>query len=358
MNWDGVGELTEEVGNMRLIEDVVNASVATAKAGRLRLHEEAGRVYEARCQAHSLFVMPFGAGKRAMIVGNVAEAVGADHCVRLTDFTEPGVLGTITRDRQYEDGAAVRAAMRGLLLCDEVQRLSRRARDALLALLEDQKYGRGLGFTVSYPIRKDGEGYSVSVEGGVINVHARFSAIFAGLYLSRKRLTDLALLSRFIPVVLQVERRDVYDLVRGRRKLRVEAKPDPAGEIEFPDYLRFVDRHESIAERLPFKAEPGFYGRNVLDVARLAASFAIRAGLTEVEDEHYERALNFVPLTLYNCVASTLTLTEYRVLSLFYAHPGVKQGEVASRLGLTDRQIRTCVSRLKNAGLLWGGRHA
>ncbi|MDI6814084.1 MAG: winged helix-turn-helix transcriptional regulator [Desulfitobacteriaceae bacterium] len=356
MDWKGVaGELTEEVGNMKLLEDVVSASVATAKAGRLRLHEEDGHIYEARCQTHSLFIMPFGAGKRAMIVGNVAEAVGLEHCVRLTDFTEPGILGTVTRDRQYEDGAAVRAAMKGLLLCDEVQRLSRRARDALLALLEDQEYGRGLGFMVPYPIHKDGDGFSVHVEGGVINVHARFSSVFAGLYLSRKRLTDLALLSRFIPIVLQVECRDIYDLVRGRRKLNVKARPAPVGDIEFPNYLRFVDRHERVAEKLPFKAEPGFYGRNVLDVARLAASFAIRTGSAEVEDEHYERALNFVPLTLHNCVASTLTLTEYRVLSLFYAHPGIRQGEVASKLGLSDRQIRACVSRLKQVGLLWGG---
>jgi len=348
-------ELTNEVGNMALVEDIINACVATAKAGKLRLHEGGGQIYATRCQLHALFIMPFGSGKGSLIVNNVAESVGQDNCVTLTDFTEPGLLGTITKDGRYLDGAAVLAAQRGLLLCDEIQKLSRRAREALLRLLEEQQYARGLGYSVPYPIIRDGDGYSVRVEKGLMSIEARFSSVFAGLYISKRRLADLALFSRFIPIIMQTDVEDAYELVKGKRRVRVKAKPVSIGDVEFPSYLRYVDRHRAITARLSFKADPGFYARNVLNVARIAASFAIRDGFAEVSDEHYERALNFVPLSLYNCVASTLTLTEYRVLSVFYSRPGIPQARVAELLGLSDRQVRNCVARLRNLGLMWGG---
>jgi len=74
--------------------------------------------------------------------------------IRLTDYTLPGLVGTIKKEGQFVDGIISDCAGKTLVV-DEIQNVKQRVKNALLDLLENQQHQRNIGYNVLIPIKKN-----------------------------------------------------------------------------------------------------------------------------------------------------------------------------------------------------------
>jgi len=332
---------------MNIISDVLSVCLSSARAGPIRLVEADG-LHEFRGQLHVLILMPAGAGKSTLLRG-----IKGKHVIEAVQYRLPGFVGTITRDGDYVDGAAVRAAGK-VLMIDEVHNLGNESRQAMLRLLEGDSYVRDLGFKLRSPVSVPRRYYSVKAESGHLSVKSRFSCLAAGIFARRKHVNDKAWLSRFLPLELGVSLDDVYDMSMGKGP-KWEAKYTPYDECPvFEDYLKFVEIHKDSLKLLK-KTNPSLYSshkgdvcfarRNICDFARIF-SWASRGNSTITDWEKY---VPYIPVFLYNYVASTLTLTEFEILNA--VHGQEMQKDIAQRLLISENYVSETLKKLRGLGL-------
>lgn len=160
-------------------------------------------------------------------------------------------------------------------------------------------------------------------------------------------------MSRMVQVALRLTSHEMYNVVRGIPIFTIDKVYPYSKPPLFEDYLKMVDRHEAIFDRLPFKDsfEPDKFGvatRNCLDIARLAAYDSRENG--NVID--WEKWLDYVPYFLYNYVASTLTLNQFKVLGMCNGSMQMTQQEMAEELEVSQPYVAKVAGELKKMGLL------
>jgi len=345
---------------MNIIKEVLRASASSAQAPNLRLMQKNG-YFDTRAQIHVMLILPFGAGKTTGIV-----KLPASRFHLLTEYTAPGMLGTILKDGRYSVGEIVKAAGKCVGL-DEFQKYSWKSKEALLNLLEQQFYVRNLGYPSTSAIKQKRKFYSIELKQGdnTMRIFSRFSCIATGMFkpnirmnaLDDKRITtgkiaEWAFMSRFIPVSLKLDLESMYKVISGNPVFTINRVDNYSETPVFDDYLKLVEQHMKIAKDLPFidVFGPDKYGiitRNCLDIARLSAYDSRNSGSVE----NWDKWLNFVPFFAYNSVFSTLTNNEYLVLnSAVFENLG--DSEIAQKMGFSRAYISKVLSRLRGLGLL------
>jgi len=343
------------VGKFRLVEKLIEASIGSASAGRLILNEGKNGKFSTRAQMHLLLLKDFGTGKSSSVAEYLKDR---RYVVPLTEFTYPGLVGSIDKNGDFNQGALIEAAGKCLLI-DEGQNLSEKARDVMLSLLEEQYYSRSLGFAVRKEINDGSEFYSVNVKDGSISLAVRFSCIFLGMGMPRhyNRSYLYAWLSRFVPIRMVSGLQDVYKMVRGESLLRISRPKMMRGDFYFDDYLDYVDSHEELVNSLPFKEKlmernmAGFVARNVTDMARFAAYLSWKeSGKNKVLKSKWKEVLNYVPLVLRNYFFNDISEREFEIYNLY--SEGFKVYDIAREVGMDPSNVSKYLSSLREKGLI------
>ena len=187
-----------------VITKVIEYSLISARMGNLITEEG----YKTRGQLNVLLVSSFGSGKSALFKSIEREGLG----LRLTDYSMPGLIGTIKASGRIVKGFVIHA--RGsTLLIDEFQKFGKREKDALLSIMEDHFYRRPLGYNVDPPIEEFDEFYRLRGVENYYEIWSRLSFIVGCMYFKRKTIDDYALLSRCYPIVLTMSEDDAFDCI-------------------------------------------------------------------------------------------------------------------------------------------------
>ena len=167
-----------------------------------------------------------------------------------------------------------------------------------------------------------------------------------------EKISEWALMSRFIPISLRLDLHDMYKVIRGESVFKIGRVREYNETPVFDDYLKFVDEHEKLTSSLPFisKFSPNKFGivnRNCLDIARLAAYENRKSG--SIDD--WEKWLDVVPFLLYNTISSTLTNNEFLILNS-YVFENKTTNEIADEMKVSNPYVSKVLSKLKKMGLI------
>lgn len=328
-----------------IVPKIISYCISSGKAEPMKLNEGPRGIFENRSQVHVMLLQPFGSGKSTALAN--LEGVHP-----LINFTLPGFVGTINKQGQLVDSALSQAAGKTLFI-DEFHNLAGGARQAMLSLLEDQRYSRALGFAAeSRKINK--KYFKIHVQKNYLNIKfCRFSCLVTGLYMARKKLNDQALASRFIILNVKTSRDDIVRLLQGRSLFGIK-KFNFKGGVLFNNYLAFLDDVGKIIDNLPYNAIKvnEYYSRVVNDLARIICHHNERFGNFVIESKRdYDGLLGLTPLLFFNHLSSGLTLAEYQILnSLIF--DTANHTEIAGSLNISRRYVINVHKKLTHLGLI------
>lgn len=345
---------TLQTADIDYTNDIPSFCVSSA-AMEKNILEQVGGEFLQKAQIHCIMLEPFASGKSTLY-----EQIPEKAKYLLYNVTSAGFHGSIQKDGRISKGVIERAAGKCLII-DEIQNIPSSVKTSMLALFEQQRYSRSLGYSVSTPYKKRGKYFSIDVKGNNLEVKCRFSCLAGGNYVKRETYVDKAWWSRMVPVQITRDRHDMYNVIRGKSHRKIDYHPIPKGfpAVRFPKklYLNLVDEHERVGKILPFaktaqKLEEGFLTRNTLDHTRMACYLAARDGRTVVEEDDVRYILNYIPISLYNTLCASMTYKEYAILTAW--HKGVSnQNEIAERLEVSKSYVSETMAELKNKGLIW-----
>ncbi len=344
------------------IRTILSVAIESANKPEIILHE-VGKTFKMRSQLHVLVVMPFGTGKSTL-------AKQIPNSYYLTDYTTPGMLGTINQEGDYVKGALINAANK-VLVVDEGQKYNAPSFEAMKSMLEDQTASRSLGYSLKKPISLNHwnrDGYSVKSnksENG-FKFKCRFSSITFAEYLT-PQMKD-AWLSRQLFIFLRPTLDDVFELAKGMPLLDLNTESllllinnqDPLFKkkpLEFEGYLDFVKEYESklldteLGEHFNDDNQ-GSIARNIHDLSRIAAFYARLERSTKIVATHTERSFRFLMPSLYSIVASKLTKRELQVLERVN-FTDLSKKEIGLSIGIDEGNLSKLILRLRVQKLIF-----
>jgi len=337
-----------EMMKSNILNEVLEACISTAKADPIKLVERDGKIFTTRGQLHCMLLLPSGSGKTTGLM-KFPGKMNKDYC-EMTEYRLPGIVGTISKDGEFLAGAIQQAAGKPLII-DEFHNLPESGMKAMLKLLEGEIYSRALGFHAKRPSTNRKKYCYSHVKDGSMWVSSRFSCICSGIFARKTRINDHAFLSRFMPIKLNLEINDAYDMSCGKQLFDLKSNPYVEQPL-FVDYLKFVRVHKEIVENLPPKLHNflsqniAYLRRNIVDFSRI---FSYHSRGNSVVDD-WEKYTPYIPFFLYNYAASTLTLTEFEILES--ARTEKKQIEIAMSLGITEAYVSNTIKKLRGLGLV------
>lgn len=327
-----------------VITKVIEYSIVSARMGDL--FTETG--YRTRGQLNVLIVSSFGSGKSALFKSIESEGLG----LRLTDYSMPGLIGTIKSSGRVVKGFVVHARGKTLLI-DEFQKFGKREKDALLSIMEDHFYRRPLGFNVDPPIEEGDEFYRLKAEENYFEIHSKLSFIVGCMYFRRKTVDDFALLSRCYPIVLTMSEDDAFDLFLGKTRFKLgkhlETKRDLLAHRDVfvsEKMQRLMSELYKDAKR-GFRIESGFITRGLWDLTRIAAIESAVKGYDEVQEEEVYNAIKFAPIQLLGYGRGQLTMKQMDVYSVICDNPdGVNPSKIREITGLPEATVMQALKEL------------
>jgi len=341
----------EEIMDMDYLNFVVEASASSCQFGFIREREK-NHEHKERANINVLIALPLGSGKTT----NLLQIENA-HLVN--DVSFPGVVGTVTKDGEFVEGACIKAAGKVLLL-DEFNRVPKDVKDALNNLLEQRAHPRNLGFRVRKNMTSNRKFCQIKIKGGYLYTRARFSCITSTMFLKVKEykgksMSDIAWFTRFIPVRF-IPDIDYYEkLTKGEKILKVNPKVKEIDEFYFRDYLKAHKIYWDWMKNSPyfdyFKQNPydrGALSRFLQDAVRLSAFVASLNNRKNIYLSDFESVMKFLPLMVSNYISYNLSEKEQKVLELL----PLSQHEIAERLGISEPRVSQIVDKLRRRGLI------
>lgn len=327
---------------MDIISKVIEACIGSAKANPIKIVQN-GKTREIHGQLHVMLLMPAGAGKSTLL-----DTINPKYIHPVIDYSYASMLGTITKQGDICPGDIEKSAGKCMVV-DEFHSLPDKSFKALLSLLEQQKAHRTLGFMTRGKMTKRSKYYKMTVQGNAIDIdYVRFSCLLSGIFAKKKRVDDMAFLSRFMPLALKPSLNEIYDVMKGRRNLFEDIRPEPYTETPvFEDFEKFANVHQSIVTETYNKTKDfvlrncSIVPRSMLQFSRFLA-YQNRGSLT-IED--WEKYVGYIPFFLRNYVESGLTHSEYEVMMLINGDMTVK--ETANKLNVSDKYVYKVLSRLR-----------
>jgi hypothetical protein len=199
-----------ELGNM--IGEVINVSINLRKVKKVTIIEH-NQIHNPRPQAHVLLILGFGSFKSELLK-LIIKVINGDIII-MDDVSMPALLGTISRNNQYIEGAINKSGGK-ILAIDEWDNLSWNAKQALLSPLENQTISRGLGFGVKEELRFNNNPFiDITVKDGSINGKIQFTCIANSMDFSFKSKWQYALGSRFRIIKQELTKEDMKQIVKG-----------------------------------------------------------------------------------------------------------------------------------------------
>jgi DNA-binding transcriptional ArsR family regulator len=333
-----------------IITKVIEYSIVSARMGYLYTVNG----FKTRGQINVLLVSSFGSGKSALFRAIEEAELG----VRCTDYTMPGIIGSIRPNGRIVKGFVIHA--RGsTLLIDEFQKFGKKEKDALLSLMEDHFYRRPLGYNVEPPIEESDEFHILRARENYYEVYSRLSFIIGSMYFRRKTVDDYALLSRCFPVVLTMTENDAFDLYMGKSRFKLSSKLERKREIVAHRDVFVSDKIQSLMSELykdsmkGFNIESGFIARGLWDLTRISAVESALKGYEEVVEEEVYNAIKFAPIQILGYGRGQLTMKQMDVYSVICSNTeGINPSKIIEETGLPEATVMQTLKELVNMNLV------
>lgn len=331
-----------------MLEKIIKLSILSSPTLGIITEDES---YRARSQINVLILAPFGSGKSVILRKIEQEKLG----IQIRDYTEAGLIGTMTAKGNLLKGSMFRGAGKTILV-DEFQRIPTEYRDMLLDLMEDQYYTRSLGYEGG-TYDETADYHSIQVRGGYIAFHLKASWIISTMQFSRKRIEDIALLSRTYPINMTFTISDAINLYLGKRNLHLSNVKKHMDKCEKAVITLRDDAREYATRELKqsiheWKPVAGFVARMLWDTTRIAGVYSCLDETYEITKEHMERALKFAPFEMANYSQVILTPTELQVFNTVATHDGITPSKIQTETELPERTVIGSLEKLKKYGLV------
>lgn len=190
-----------------LINDVISASFSTPRLGGIKLYQN-NKIMTISSKVNTLLIQPFGTGKTTALISNMGE-------FPITDYTIPGLIGTIKDTGEFVKGSLFQYEGKTLLI-DEIHNVPVKSKNALLDLLEFGRHKRSLGYSLKKAISHKYRYSYVKGKGTIFEIGVDFSCIASGTRIFNRSPNDKAWLSRFIVINIIKDLDDIFDLLKGR----------------------------------------------------------------------------------------------------------------------------------------------
>lgn len=261
--------VTTQSGELELLSKLVNISGNSLKIKKLVV-KEPEKAYELRPQLHTFISAPFGEFKSELL-----DQV-ADHyeSKKLDDISFASLVGSIDKTTKQIIPAAAWEARNKLLLLDEftATRPSKFS-NALLQLMEDQRYSRKIATYSANGIEKDKDLF-FKAEDGNITLRTRFAAIVATMKNVRKSREYMfkALLSRCIPIRYELSLEEINQVLDGKPIFAKENyDPEEGVRIDTSDYQHIREVLEEEIKNRKLNRVEEIYARTVGECCRIYA---------------------------------------------------------------------------------------
>jgi len=310
--------------------------------------------FSTRPQLNVLIVSPFGSGKSTMLKKIETEGLG----IQLRDYTVPGLFVSVLGAGVVLKGAVFKGAGRCILI-DEFQRIPQESRDALLDIMEDQYTSRALGREAG-TYDEESDFYTIKVRGGYVEIKVQASWIISTMSFSKRRRTDLALLSRCFPVNMNFGVDDAvrlflgeidFDLTNVKKNMDKTYKAVVTVEDEARKYL--VRKLSPLISR--WRLDTGFLTRCLWDIIRIAGVYSCIAPTKEerlITRELVEKAVKFAPFEVAGFGRTILTPKESDIYNVILSNDGITPTEIAEILGVSKNTVKYCLERLEKYRLV------
>jgi hypothetical protein len=339
-----------EIMQMDYMNFILEAAASSARFGTITEWQPSGR-FVTRANINALLVSVFGTGKTSSFI-KMEGAVAAN------DISFPGMIGTITKDGEFNPGLVVKAAGK-LLIIDEFQKMDDTTKNAMNSILEyPHTYSRNLGFAAKRPFNLNRKGCVVKVKEGWIQAYSKFSCISGGMYLNRDNQVQQAWASRFIPIVFKPSMAYFERMTAGEQQIRINPHCFEA-DFQFRDYMTFHKEYWENLKKMPtiwnwfeeHADERGYSGRILQDIARLSCFIASLEKRSIIRPDDWKQALKLQKMVIINTICSSLTEIELKILEC----PERENKEISGLLSVSEVGVWKARKRLKSLGLLEGG---
>jgi hypothetical protein len=359
-----------------MIQDIINASLMLRRVKNIEIHENDDVIMNIRPQLHVAIIAPFGSGKNKHVLNKIINALG-DDCIRVGYPTRAAILGTITKEKRYNEGALIAGAGK-VVLVNEFSEVGAEARSALLEPMEDGMLTKDISYHVKRAININKDYCKGKIEKGKINIRQIWFTCIAGMMYWPERIYNvdssgmassvnqkgMGLLSRFLPIPIGPEFEEVLDMLEGKQSLVFSEKGLKftndviaydnirISQEEYEKYYRAFRKEadKSKAEFMP--GEEGLLGRILNDMIRMSVAESARfSNLNGVQNEPVFDAA----LVRNSCFFRTffdffrlrrLNFTELKVLQYVAVHPNHSYQTMAEAICLTRRQVINCCNKL------------
>ena len=296
----------------------------------------------------NLFIRkPFGFGFSTM--ARELEEKGLANYVN--DFTVAGIIGTVKHGRIYT-GSLANSGYK-LTIFDEVMMLENKAKKLINELTEQGTATRSLQGYVEKRIEKAVTGGKYVAEEGKLTLQIHTSCIFGTA--SEQILQDIdikMLFSRCFCLNLTMSREEAIRLKKEGRRIKIDTKripEEPVDRVVLPESVNDLILEKMEGESLVPEEEGGYYTRCHDDLIRLSAVHCVARGDTEINEKDARFALQFYGLHQIGYLGTQLSEVALKVLEQCN---GKTAGEIASKVGLSVKQVYRYLNTLMNMNLV------
>lgn len=262
----------------RVSDDVsflVNLSIASTKLKKLVAIEKDGKQYELATSLHLVITAPIGTGKSTVL----SEVSDIMNMKIITDFTVPGIIGTIDKQTMQPIYGAAWECRNSVMLLDEFnfksQELGGLGLNVFLQLLEKgQRWSKRIAIFSAEQKTEDGDLYFHS-SSGKIDIKTRFAAIITSMrgveFYNSQRFR--AFMSRCVPYYMGLSKEDQVDIVSGTPIFKYkEINPPSEVVLSYRQYKMIVRMVSKMLDELHSSELQGeLLGRCVGDACRVYA---------------------------------------------------------------------------------------
>ena len=303
------------------------------------------RGHETRGAINMWLNAPFGTGKTSLISPLAQEGLA----VLIHDYTVAGLVGTIKRTGLVTIGE-IRNLADNTAILEEFQNTPKTSRAILLALMEEHKYSRILGFEILKPENIEESGFCFRAEGTRLSIQLRASFIVLSMTYNTPSMLENALLSRCIPVFLDTSIDEQADLFVKGHSVQVNAKDVKRAREELKGLSVTIPARvrERIAKKYrKTQMKPEFLTRAMWDFVRVSYLTAYESGENEITKEAVEETEWLIEVQQLGYAKRTLTKTAYEIyLMLANSDKPLTASEVATKMNLSREHTSRILNEL------------
>lgn len=218
---------------------IMSAAMSLRKVRLLEVVQEndSGKIesFIMRPQIHVMVISPFGTAKSSTTKRLKRNKESAKKIFCIDNFTRASAEGSINKDGEFVPPVFLNAAGK-LMIIDEWNNMKSDGQEALLSVLENQSFGRALGFRLRAPFKVKKKLYNVLAFENIISGSAYFGCVAYAMEfpMGDSKQKSKALLSRFSPIFIEPDRDMMMAISSGKFKVKINDVAQNVEEVKVP----------------------------------------------------------------------------------------------------------------------------